>query len=253
MRRSFGSGNPGMVGSNSGNAQFLRTVSRAVTKPTTTTSIHELFSANSPSSVSSRKQRRSSYSSTSAQSVSSASGSTTPRNLPISAVTNPIMNYYRPSFPSPPSSVGDDFEWLMEDGDAIVSDDEVLFGPAPSVDEVQAAVSSLQQVMDPASFSRLVEFGYGSNGDTGASDHHSSSGSELDWIEPSSQFYSSRMLNSPGSNRIFDAFRLLQNDAAIQRMVVSLSSDRAVWNAVLNNEAVRELRGSLSPEKHNNP
>lgn len=29
-----------------------------------------------------------------------------------------------------------------------------------------------------------------------------------------------------------------------QRMVVSLSSDKAVWDAVLNNEAVREIRDS---------
>lgn len=29
-------------------------------------------------------------------------------------------------------------------------------------------------------------------------------------------------------------------------MVVSLSSDQAVWDAVLNNEAVKELRGSMS-------
>lgn len=28
-------------------------------------------------------------------------------------------------------------------------------------------------------------------------------------------------------------------------MVVSLSSDKAVWDAVLNNEVVKELRGSI--------
>lgn len=28
-------------------------------------------------------------------------------------------------------------------------------------------------------------------------------------------------------------------------MVISLSSDKAVWDAVLNNEAVREIRDSL--------
>ncbi|KDO38100.1 hypothetical protein CISIN_1g035288mg [Citrus sinensis] len=31
-----------------------------------------------------------------------------------------------------------------------------------------------------------------------------------------------------------------------QRMVISLSSDKAVWNAVLNNEAVQELKESFN-------
>lgn len=31
----------------------------------------------------------------------------------------------------------------------------------------------------------------------------------------------------------------------MQRMVISLSSDKAVWDAVLNNEVVRELKESL--------
>lgn len=31
-----------------------------------------------------------------------------------------------------------------------------------------------------------------------------------------------------------------------QKMVKSLSSDKAVWDAILNNEAVRELRESFS-------
>lgn len=31
-----------------------------------------------------------------------------------------------------------------------------------------------------------------------------------------------------------------------QRMVISLSSDKDVWNAVLNNEAVRELKESFN-------
>lgn len=34
----------------------------------------------------------------------------------------------------------------------------------------------------------------------------------------------------------------------MQRMVISLSSDKAVWDAVLNNEVVKELRGSISEE-----
>ncbi|OMO98166.1 hypothetical protein COLO4_14095 [Corchorus olitorius] len=36
-------------------------------------------------------------------------------------------------------------------------------------------------------------------------------------------------------------------------MVFSLSSDKAVWNAVLNNEVVRELRESFYAAEENNP
>ncbi|KAK1388231.1 hypothetical protein POM88_016409 [Heracleum sosnowskyi] len=34
-------------------------------------------------------------------------------------------------------------------------------------------------------------------------------------------------------------------EPAIQRMVVALSSDKAVWDAVMNNDVVRELRDSI--------
>lgn len=71
------------------------------------------------------------------------------------------------------------------------------------------------RVVDPASFSRLIQYGYGSNADSRASDQ-SSCGSEVDWIEPSLQMYNSRMMNSSESNMVSDAFRLLQTDAAIQ-------------------------------------
>nr|XP_010318167.1 uncharacterized protein LOC101263682 isoform X3 [Solanum lycopersicum] len=73
----------------------------------------------------------------------------------------------------------------------------------------------------------------------------SSSGSVSDWIEPSIHICNSKLLQSYGSNRVYDAFYLLQTEPSIQKMVISLSSDKAVWDAVLNNEAVREIRDSL--------
>ncbi|KAJ0041982.1 hypothetical protein Pint_17192 [Pistacia integerrima] len=59
---------------------------------------------------------------------------------------------------------------------------------------------------------------------------------ELDWVEPSLHLSNSRMLQPYGPDRVYDAFHLLQTEPSIQRMVVSLSSDQAVWKAVLNNE-----------------
>lgn len=82
----------------------------------------------------------------------------------------------------------------------------------------------------------------------------SSTGSESDWAEPTMLLYNSRPLIIDGYRNVMDAFRLLQINPFVQRTVVSLSSDKAVWDAVMNNEAVQELeellRGSgLLPNK----
>ncbi|KAI3720833.1 hypothetical protein L2E82_31828 [Cichorium intybus] len=97
--------------------------------------------------------------------------------------------------------------------------DDYVFCTVPSMDEVHDAVSSLQQVLDPPT--------------------SSNDGWEVDWIEPSPS-----MLLSRGSESVYDAFHLLQTEPSVKRMVVSLSSDKSVWDAVMNNEAVRQLRDS---------
>lgn len=140
-----------------------------------------------------------------------------------------------------------EFDWECVDG---VEDerengsrDDPVFGEVPSPDEVQQAVCSLQQVIDPASFSQFIR---DKNVYDSEYDEVDKAGSELDWMEPSMQGYVSRTFHSPGPGRVYDAFHLLQTDPSVQRMVISLSSDKAVWEAVLNNEVVRELRDSLS-------
>lgn len=45
--------------------------------------------------------------------------------------------------------------------------------------------------------------------------------------------------------RIYEAFRLLQTDPSVQRMVMSLSLDKVVWDAILNNKMVRKLQEPL--------
>ncbi|KAB2596510.1 hypothetical protein D8674_031960 [Pyrus ussuriensis x Pyrus communis] len=55
---------------------------------------------------------------------------------------------------------------------------------------------------------------------------------------------SKRCWQSHGSEGVYDAFHLLQIESSVQRMVMALSSDTAVWDAVMNNEVVRELRES---------
>ncbi|GAB2294108.1 hypothetical protein Dimus_028327 [Dionaea muscipula] len=121
--------------------------------------------------------------------------------------------------------------------------DELLFGSPPSVHEVEDALLSLQQVIRSAATFDAEKDGpdqiwsAASSMKTASSTH-----SDLDWMEPPFQC---RVVQPCGLNRVYDAFNLLETEPSIQKMVVSLSSDRAVWDAVLNNEAVRELRESF--------
>uniref|UniRef100_J3LFG6 Uncharacterized protein n=1 Tax=Oryza brachyantha TaxID=4533 RepID=J3LFG6_ORYBR len=75
-----------------------------------------------------------------------------------------------------------------------------------------------------------------------------SSGSD-DWIEPAAYALNSTALLTREHRNVLDAFRLLQKDPNVQKMVMSLSCDRAVWDAVMNNEAVQEFRRSFQDDK----
>ncbi|CAM8986307.1 unnamed protein product [Rhodiola kirilowii] len=154
------------------------------------------------------------------------------------------------------SSSVDDVEWVcVDDDDAAHGFDDFVLGPVPCRLEAQSALTALQQVIEKASFSQMVRDKYG---ETDVPDHPVSptsfihravsSFSDSDWAEPSLQLCFPRMLESRGSGSVYDAFHLLQTDPSVQRMVVSLSSDPSVWNAVLNNEAVQELRHSIFPD-----
>ncbi|KAI3889878.1 hypothetical protein MKX03_017801 [Papaver bracteatum] len=121
----------------------------------------------------------------------------------------------------------DEWEWETVNKDGEENKDDLIlsngyydiFGAVPSMDEVRDAVSSLQQF--------------------------SSAGSDEDWVEPALHVNNPRTLRSHGYERVYTAFHLLQTDPSVQRMVVSLSTDKALWDAVLNNEAVQELRESF--------
>ncbi|XP_027939292.1 uncharacterized protein LOC114193621 isoform X2 [Vigna unguiculata] len=53
--------------------------------------------------------------------------------------------------------------------------------------------------------------------------------------------YDSRKVISGGYKRLSDAFRLLQSDPAVKRLVVSLSSDKALWDAFMSNVLHQKL------------
>ncbi|CAO2813700.1 unnamed protein product [Amaranthus hypochondriacus] len=73
----------------------------------------------------------------------------------------------------------------------------------------------------------------------------SSSMSIIDRIQPILNQHDPRTLQSTGFQRVCEAFRLLQTVPSVQRMVVSISSDKAVWDAVMTNHEVQNFRDSL--------
>ncbi|GMY23284.1 hypothetical protein FCV25MIE_18525 [Fagus crenata] len=70
----------------------------------------------------------------------------------------------------------------------------------------------------------------------------SSSGSELKWLEQKLDGFDPRLLLSQGYRRFCDAFQLLYTDPTIKRLMVSLVCDKAVRDAVMKNESVRNFR-----------
>lgn len=150
----------------------------------------------------------------------------------------------------------DDCDWVHVDD---ASRGFSVLGPVPSENEVEDALSALQQVFGSASHSQLFRDKYCYKLDneldhvaiSGLIDRASSDGSETDWEEPSLFPYNSKLLQLNGSDRVYYAFHLLQTEPYVQRMVKSLSSDKAVWDAVLSNEVVQELRESISADDEN--
>ncbi|KAK1261341.1 hypothetical protein QJS04_geneDACA018449 [Acorus gramineus] len=154
----------------------------------------------------------------------------------------------------------------IEDWEAVEGEEEeesvggyyerFVFGQVPMREEVEDAVSSLREIFVPVSFSQAVEDGFFSPLDDDVADHMtnytdmkwqtaSSSESDMEWIEPPMHLYNLKTPETQGLNKVVDAFRLLQTNPSIQRMVVSLSSDKAVWDAVMKNEVVQQFRESF--------
>ncbi|MFS7936880.1 hypothetical protein Hanom_Chr05g00420981 [Helianthus anomalus] len=174
---------------------------------------------------------------------------------PCSYLNHPLPD--TPAFTTSSPPTGDEFDWEYvdggSDGDSVTGFyDDFVCGGVPSEQEVNHAVTSLHEVLEPVSFAQLMKHRetYHTDDDAGLEKIVSPSGFELDWREPSMQLcYSTSALQVPRSDKVFDAFHMLQTDPSVQRMVISLSSDKAVWDAVMNNEVVRELRESISEGK----
>ncbi|KAL0400948.1 UNVERIFIED_CONTAM: hypothetical protein Slati_4124700 [Sesamum latifolium] len=270
MRRSFGGGGGGMGGGSARGGGMLRTVQRAIRAggggggaPSDPSSPSAIAAANSRKAKQLNEKLASTPNTALTLSSSTSGGPNNDDNHGPSAFSSLInLPVYADSGPawgscsSPTRS--DDLEWECLDGseDYERGREDFVFRTVPSRDEVSHAVSSLQQVLGSTYFEHFPKEKLSEDIEKDLDDEDSrtkgfegmisSSESEVDWVEPSLSVYNSRMLQRTcGSSRVYDAFHLLQTEPSVQRMVLSLSSDRAVWDAVLNNEVVKELRGSI--------
>ncbi|XP_015877964.3 uncharacterized protein LOC107414362 [Ziziphus jujuba] len=260
----FGCGKS-MGGGGGGGGNLLRSVGRAVTRVNVAGgALQEPLSSSSSNggTATTPTTTRKTHKPTSSNnlSLSSSSSSSSSSSTPFASYNIPINPTSGLATCSSLSHCDDEFDWVSVDGvedfgeQGVVVDDIVL-GSVPSQDEVQNVVSALQRVINLAPYPQLVRDKFASKsgndvGDqvvspTGLGHQVSPVGSELDWREPPLHLCNSKMMQPHGYRNVYDAFHLLQTEPLIQRMVVSLSSDKSVWDAVQNNEVVRELRESF--------
>ncbi|XP_010457400.1 PREDICTED: uncharacterized protein LOC104738882 [Camelina sativa] len=115
----------------------------------------------------------------------------------------------------------EEYEWVAVDKEV-----DFITDKAPELDEVDDAFSALQLMF---------------NEDDEKSEDQVTESESVDWIEPPLQLCNTSLLQPYMLDRFYDAFHVFQTDPSVQRMVISLTSDRAVWDAVMNNVVVREL------------
>ncbi|KAL9142148.1 hypothetical protein ABFS82_14G149700 [Erythranthe guttata] len=104
-----------------------------------------------------------------------------------------------------------------------------VFGSVPTRFEVEKAILDLQRLMHGLSNTKPKLDG-------------------LQSLVRNEDEYS-RMLQAPGFLKFRDTFSMMQREPSFQNMVISISCDRAVWEAILSNNAVHDLRGSIPPAK----
>ncbi|KAL2920448.1 N-terminal acetyltransferase A complex subunit nat1 [Bienertia sinuspersici] len=252
MRKSFGGSSSG--GGNNG-GELLRRVIR--TRLNTLQDIDSLPSNNYTSShkSSSSKATTNTRNTTSKHALSLSSNTPYSNNNNNSGVSFPVSVAW-PSSPTYFASSNNEGVGVNEgEWECLENYYDPVFGVVPSTHEVQDALFSLHQVFEPHSSSASSikdipceedkDMDDQTTSDAGSAlQRASSKGSDSDWLEPSMHPYDLTVTQSPGWGRVHDAFHLLQNEPTVQRMVISLSSDKAVWDAVLNNDAVREIRDS---------
>lgn len=143
-----------------------------------------------------------------------------------------------------------------------IHQDRLIFGSAPTQKEVQEAVSDLQDALTQGIIPVSGNFNHKAALSSSSSVHKISDSLEvstihgtgnkscgtlvnLDKVERESHEDNYRIVQKAGCDSVCEAFNLLQSNPAVQGMVISLASDKAVWEALLKNEKVAEFRQSL--------
>ncbi|XP_011018351.1 PREDICTED: uncharacterized protein LOC105121422 [Populus euphratica] len=252
----------------SGGGSMLRVVGQAVARAGVT-NFQEPISTNTSSSntttttVTSPRATRKLNSLNNNNNTLSLSSSGSVLSVPISADSGGPISTWWPSFNG---SYSDDYEWVSVDGSenerVVGFNDDFVLGPVPSKDEVHDAVTALTHVFDAPLYSQLIRDKFACTVDKDLADQISSPtvlsqvssvGSDFDWKEPSPSLCNQRALHSYGSHTVHEAFHLLLTEPSVQKMVLSLSSDKAVWDAVLNNAVVQELRETYYADENTDP
>ncbi|OEL17824.1 hypothetical protein BAE44_0021156 [Dichanthelium oligosanthes] len=139
--------------------------------------------------------------------------------------------------------------------------DGVVFGVPPTDEEVRAAVASIKQVFEKPSTvdsnvpNLALALPFARHPSSGIITNHfalDSDTSEVrldEWIEPATLVLNSSALLTKEHRSVLDAFRLLDENPSVQKMVMALSGDKAVWHAVMKNEVVQEFKRSYQDAK----
>lgn len=95
-----------------------------------------------------------------------------------------------------------------------------VFGSVPSRSEVEKAILDLQRFMHSLSESK----------------------SEFNGVKGLLHNHDSEMQQAPGFVKFRDAFSMMQSEPAFRNLVSSISCDKAVWDAMLSNKAIQDIR-----------
>ncbi|KAJ4775162.1 Cation/H(+) antiporter 11 [Rhynchospora pubera] len=133
-----------------------------------------------------------------------------------------------------------------------------VFGPAPSEPEAEAALTALVQVFTQMSYpgtardSQPIRVEQGNLQGTAVSSNqvrpevHAGNSTRSSGLRLSAS-------TSNGLDKIRNSLDLLNWNPSIQKVVISLSTDKAVWDAIMKNEAVQELHKYLIQAGRNEP
>ncbi|URE15338.1 hypothetical protein MUK42_10758 [Musa troglodytarum] len=127
-----------------------------------------------------------------------------------------------------------------------------VFELPPSEEETEAAISILNQVFVLGTFVHASEIGPSLDkkavNNASISSEMTSKLAEKEsdlHVEKAMQLSSLKEFFFQGQQKFVNLFNLLQTNPDLQRIVVSLSTDKAIWEAIMKNAAVQDLKESF--------